>query len=141
MIGFAPRSVDNRGATALEFALIAAVFIPLCLAVLEAGLLMWTKGALQSAASLAARCAAITSSSCTDVQQFAVTTAEAWVFPGIIDKTNVTPPPSVVCRGGVSMEMVTITSRFWAETGLPPPFNGKMLTAVAYFPTSAAPCI
>ncbi len=131
---------DRRGATALEFALVASVFLPICLGILDAGLLLWTKGALQTTAALTARCAAIASPTCADIQQFAVTTAGSWVFPGIISKVDVSPAPSVVCIANVPFMTVSITTRYWAGTILPPPLSGKMLTSVAYFPASITPC-
>jgi Flp pilus assembly protein TadG len=131
---------DRGGAFAVEFAMIAAVFLPLCLAIFDAGLLMWTKGTLQSAASLTARCAALASPLCTNPQQFAVTTAGNWVFPNIIVVANVTPVPAIVCVAHLSLMMVTITCPYWAGTVLPPPLNGRTLTAVAYFPVSGAAC-
>jgi uncharacterized membrane protein len=131
---------ERRGATALEFALVAGVFIPLSLAILDTGLLMWTKGALQSTAAITARCAAIASADCTDVQQFAVTTAGNWIFPGIIGKVDVSPAPAAVCIGSASYMKVTITSGFWAAGLLPMPFGGTTLTSVAYFPVAALPC-
>lgn len=140
MSRFAALWRDLTGATALEFGLVAGIFIPLCLGILDTGLLMWTKGALQSAAALTARCAAIASPDCIDARQFAVTTAEAWVFPGIITKLDVTPAPAIVCLGHASFMSVTITSTFWAGAVLPYPLNGKTLTAVAFFPVVAAPC-
>jgi Flp pilus assembly protein TadG len=60
---------ERNGATALEFALVAGVFIPLSLGILDTGLLMWTKGTLQTTAALTARCAAIASPDCTDARQ------------------------------------------------------------------------
>jgi hypothetical protein len=131
---------DCRGAFAIEFAIIAAVFLPLCLGIFDAGLLMWTQGTLQSTASLTARCAALASPLCTNPKQFAVTTAGNWVFPKIIAVANVTPTPAVVCVGHVTLMMVTITCPYWAGTLLPPPLNGRTLTAVAYFPVAGAAC-
>ncbi|MEA2741605.1 MAG: hypothetical protein QOH05_4912 [Acetobacteraceae bacterium] len=128
------------GATAIEFALVAALFLPLCLAIFDAGLLLWTQGALQSTAALTARCAAIASPVCTNPQQFAVTTAGNWVFAGIISAVDVVPAPAVVCIAPVPFLKVTITSQYWAGTVLPPPLNGRTLTAVAYFPVAGAPC-
>jgi Flp pilus assembly pilin Flp len=131
---------NRSGAFAIEFAMIAAVFLPLCLAILDAGLLMWTQGTLQSTASLTARCAALTSPLCTNPQQFAVTTAGNWVFPNVIAVANVTPAPAVVCVTHVSFMKVTITCPYWAGSVLPPPLNGSTLTAVAYFPVAGAAC-
>ena len=131
---------ERSGAALLEFAMVAGIFLPLCLAIFDAGLLLWTKGALQSTAALTARCAAIASPDCTDWQQFAVVTAGNWVFPGIIAKLDVAPAPAIVCIASASYMKVTITSNFWSGAVLLPPFNGRTLTAVAYFPVAAAPC-
>ena len=130
---------ERSGATALEFAIISGVFLPLCMAIVGAGLLLWTKGALQSVASLTARCAAISSTDCTDVQQFAVTTGGRWIFPGIIVKADVTPAPAIVCISQASYMKVTINCRFWARI-VPAPFNNKTLTAIAYFPVARPAC-
>lgn len=137
---FKDRALSNKGTSAVEFALIAGIFIPLCLAILDAGLLLWTKGVLQSTASVTARCAAISSPACPDIPQFAVTQAGKWAFPGIIAKANVTPAPAIVCISGAPFMKVTITSHFWAGTLLPPPFNSKILSAIAYFPAGSTPC-
>ena len=122
----------RRGAAALEFALVAGIFLPLCLGIIDAGLLFWTKGALQSTAALAARCAALASAICADTQQFAVTTAGNWIFPGIIGKADVSS--ATVCTSHVSYVRITITSRFWAHGLLPAPFSNETLTATAYHP-------
>ena len=140
MIGFRKLPRRRGGATAIEFALVAGIFLPLSFAILDAGLLLWTKGALQSVASMTARCAAITSANCTSAAQFAVTNAGNWVFPGIITTANVTPAPAIVCISGASFMKVTITCQYWAGVMLPPPLNGHTLTAVAYFPVTASPC-
>jgi len=130
----------RTGATLIEFALVAGIFLPLCLAIFDAGLLLWTQGVLQSTAALTARCAALNSPICTNVQQFAVTSAGNWVFAGIISQANVTPAPAVVCISHSNMMKVTITCPFWAGVILPPPLNGKILTAVAYFPVAGPAC-
>jgi Flp pilus assembly protein TadG len=140
MIDFTKLPRKRGGATAVEFALVAGVFLPLCMAIFDAGLLLWTKGALQSTAALTARCAAITSPLCTTPQQFAVTTAGNWIFPGIITALNVVPTPAVVCISPSSFMKVTIVCQYWGGALLPPPLNGLTLTAVAYFPVAAAAC-
>jgi hypothetical protein len=66
---------EPRAAAAHEFAMIASVFVLLCLAFLDVGLLLWNKGVLQHVAGGAARCAAIASAACSNLPQFAVTSA------------------------------------------------------------------
>ena len=128
----------RSGATALEFGLVAGIFLPLCLAIISGGLLMWTKGALQSTASLTARCAAVESANCNNVPEFAVATAASWLFPGVIAPADV--QHSIVCRSTVPFVKVTITSTFWSEGVLPQPLNKIILVADAFFPASAPPC-
>jgi Flp pilus assembly protein TadG len=50
---------DNRGASALEFALTAPVFFLFIFGIIEFGLLFWTQLGLQHGAELAARCASV----------------------------------------------------------------------------------
>lgn len=122
----------RRGAAALEFALVAGLFLPLCLGIFDAGLLFWTQGSLQSTAALTARCVAIASANCQEAGTFAATTAGNWIFPGVISKSDVTK--TTVCVSSVSYTKIVITSRFWAGSLLPPPFSNKSLTVVAYHP-------
>lgn len=128
----------RSGAAALEFGLIAGVFVPLCLAVLDGGLLLWTKGALQSSTAITARCAALSASNCADVQQFAVDSVTSWVFSGLIAKNNVSVATN--CISHISYISVTVTCQFWASSVLPPPLNRLTLTSVAYHPNSGTPC-
>ncbi|GAC1482366.1 MAG: hypothetical protein NVS2B11_07890 [Acetobacteraceae bacterium] len=126
---------DRRGATAVEFAMIASVFVPLCLTGLDAGVLLWTKGVLQYTAANVARCAAISSSACPDVGKAAVTLAGNWSFPGIIAAADVVGP-TLVCVAPTQLAKVTITSTHWANAIIPALSGSTTLTAVAYFPTA-----
>jgi len=65
---------DERGATAVEFALTAPVFFMIVFAIIEGGLLLWTQLGLQHGAEMAARCAGINKTTCGDntaIQSFA----------------------------------------------------------------------
>jgi Flp pilus assembly protein TadG len=55
---------DNRGTTALEFALTAPVFFLFIFGIIEFGLLLWTQLGLQHGAEMAARCASVNSTLC-----------------------------------------------------------------------------
>ncbi|WP_236843045.1 TadE/TadG family type IV pilus assembly protein [Bradyrhizobium icense] len=57
---------DNRGASALEFALTAPVFFLFIFGVIELGLLLWTQIGLQHGAEMAARCATVDSTLCSN---------------------------------------------------------------------------
>jgi Flp pilus assembly protein TadG len=66
---------DEKGTTAVEFALTAPLFFMVLLGVIEAGLFTWTRAGLQHATEMAARCATINATTCGSVsgtQNFAV---------------------------------------------------------------------
>lgn len=55
---------DRRGATAVEFAMLLPVFLPLLFGVIQFGQMFWTQTAMQHAVEMAARCATINSTTC-----------------------------------------------------------------------------
>lgn len=55
---------DSRGAAAIEFALIAPIFIALVLGIMAVGMLLLTQFSLQHGAEMAARCASINKNTC-----------------------------------------------------------------------------
>ena len=77
---------DARGATMVEFAFTAPVFLAMLIGVLEFGLLLWTQLGLQHATEMAARCASVNSNACgntANIQNYAATQAY-----------GLNPPPS-----------------------------------------------
>jgi Flp pilus assembly protein TadG len=59
----------RRGATALEFALIAPPLLMLLVGTLDVGRLLWTRAALQDAVARAARCVAVTPEMCGNARE------------------------------------------------------------------------
>lgn len=59
-----PIGREERGASAVEFALTAPVFFALLFGIIEGGLVMWTQLGLQHGAEMAARCASINTTIC-----------------------------------------------------------------------------
>ena len=55
---------DSRGATAVEFAILAPLFFLCIFGVMGFGLLFWTQAGLQHGAEMAARCASINATLC-----------------------------------------------------------------------------
>lgn len=77
---------DERGASAVEFALTAPAFFMVIFLIVEGGLLLWTQLGLQHGAEMAARCASINTALCGSVsaiQSYAVQQAY-----------GLNPPPS-----------------------------------------------
>jgi len=69
---------DTRGSAAVEFAVMAPLFLALTLGMVEVGLLMWIQLGLQHGVEMAARCATINTTLCnsnTAIQNFAAQNA------------------------------------------------------------------
>jgi Flp pilus assembly protein TadG len=131
---------ERRASTAVEFAIIAGVMLPMLFGTVDLGLLMWTRNALQSTAVLTARCVAIGSSLCSaNPAQFAVTTAGQWIVPGIVNTGQVTINTAATsCNGGGGSAgpfvTVAIASTYWGSGVLPAPFAATTMQVTACFP-------
>jgi Flp pilus assembly protein TadG len=139
---FARRSLQDflaarRGAAALEFALVGLAYFPLCLGVFEVGLLLWTRSALITTANLTARCVAISSPSCTNAAQYAVTTAGNWLPTGTLTSSGVAVQTSSSCSGASgTMVKVTVTSTGFSTLPVLSGLATTALTANACYPVS-----
>jgi Flp pilus assembly protein TadG len=69
----------QRGAVAIEYALILPILLLLVLGTMDVGRLLWTYTALSHAAEAAARCAAVNTTTCgNDAQIRTYATSQAW---------------------------------------------------------------
>jgi Flp pilus assembly protein TadG len=138
-----PRRGRRAGTTSLEFAMCASALILVCFGVMNVGVLLWTHEALQSAAAQTARCAALGSTLCSNAQQYAVDTAAAFTFTGVIATGDVWVQGNTTCAstsGHVTAgkyTVVTIVSHYWSTGLLPIPLGNKTLTATACYPSAA----
>jgi len=77
--------LDERGATALEFAILAPVFFLLIFGIIAFGVLFWTQVGLQHGAEMAARCASLPSTSqswrCPSIETYAAQNAFGLSLP------------------------------------------------------------
>ncbi len=107
----------RRGIVSLEFAILASVLIPLTSAIIELGLLLWTQTAMQSVASLTARCAAIGSPQCSaSIPAYAVSLANKWTLNGAITAANVTVTTTTTCgTASGTFDKVTISVTTWSR--------------------------
>lgn len=74
----------RSGATALEFAMLLPVFLPLLFGVVQFGQMFWTQTAMQHAVEMAARCATINATTCgsaSATQTYAATQAFGLTLP------------------------------------------------------------
>lgn len=75
---------DKGGASAIEFAILLPVFLPMIFAIIQFGEAFWTQTALQHAVEMAARCATINTTNCgsaSQTQSYAATQAYGLTFP------------------------------------------------------------
>jgi Flp pilus assembly protein TadG len=128
---------DRRGAVALEFALVALAFLPLCFGLIELGLGLWTRNSLQSAAEMTARCVAIASPNCRNPTQYAISLATGWISGAALAASGVVVQTGTTCSSAPgTMVKVSLSSQMISNTGLPPPLNAVIITAAACYPTS-----
>ncbi|WP_334405001.1 TadE/TadG family type IV pilus assembly protein [Bradyrhizobium sp. AZCC 2289] len=120
---------DERGATALEFAILAPVFFLLIFGIIAFGLLCWTQVGLQHGAEMAARCASINTTLCPNDNSTAITNyARQQAFGLSLPASTFTyPTPRPPCGNQVR---ATYTVVFPNILNLSP----LMLTAQACFP-------
>jgi Flp pilus assembly protein TadG len=131
-------TADCRGAAAVEFALVSLAFFPLCFAIIELALLLWTQDVLQSTAVLTARCVAVAAPACvSDAQQYAVDTASTWLTPGMLTRSGVSIQANATCATAPGTAVVaTLTSSYFVGNPLAALFGSPTLSATGCYPAS-----
>jgi Flp pilus assembly protein TadG len=128
----------RRGAAAVDFAMVSVVFLPLCFAIMELGIVLWVQNTLQTTAELTARCVATQNTACTDARSYAVSTASAWLPNGMVGTADVTVLTGASCNGSPGTAVVvTITHNYWGGNILPPPFQSLATSVSSCFATGA----
>ncbi|WP_417307462.1 TadE/TadG family type IV pilus assembly protein [Devosia sp.] len=136
---------DRAGASAVEFALIAAPLLLLIVGTVEYGRLIWTKQAMQSIAISTARCMGVAQSECSAGGTFSVATTRSMVITeagkiGVsLEPGDVTLQKAAICNGISGFSQVTISYQF---TSAAPEFltamaTGGNLSATACFPNQS----
>lgn len=131
---------ERRGATAVEFAFVAPVFLMMLFLLLDGGRMMFAKQSLNELAAAAARCAALKPTGCATasaVQSWAVSRGLARSNLSIV-ASDVAILTSTTCNGQASMAQATIamTYRKGAMTLLPQSVVPATLTSVSCFPVA-----
>ena len=106
---------DRRGVAAIEYALILPVFLTLVFGIIDISRLMWFQISIQHATAIAARCGAVTSTSCTTDAQILGTAAVS--APGI--KLNASEFTVVRGTCGVKVSAAVPFKFISAFVGLP----------------------
>ena len=138
------------GATAVEFAFVAPMFLMLVFGAIEFGRLLWTKQALQETAIAGARCVAIaqgsnpTSSPCASSGSYSSSTAKTYIQTvasgwGLSLPISAISPNPAGSGGCAGLSQVTLTSTF---TSVVPELvhigtGGIALTASACYPNNS----
>jgi Flp pilus assembly protein TadG len=116
---------SRRGTAAIEFAMAAPLFLMLLFGSVEFGRLLWTKQALQEAATAGARCMALAQGSTVDssnlclsggsysstaTQTYVQTEAAKWGIT--LPTADITPTSNATCGGTTGFSQVSIASSF-----------------------------
>jgi Flp pilus assembly protein TadG len=142
-------AVACGGTAAIEFALVAPIFLGLVFGTIEFGRLLWTKQVLQQTAIAGARCMAIAqgqiqNSSCASSGSYSSTSTTAYIQSvasgwGLsVPTSNITLNNAATCGGESGFSEVQITSTF--NTPVPQlvqlAAGGTTLTASACYPNN-----
>lgn len=132
---------DSRGVTAVEFALVAPVFLMFMFLIIDGARAVWTYQTLQEVASNTARCAALGVPGCTtsdEVKSYAVDRATAGGVKLVAAAVTLIPSaPAADCSAMAGMTKVTISSAYQGATTKLLPSNVSVLNTESCFPTAS----
>lgn len=135
------------GATAIEFAFLAPIFLVLLFGAIEFGRALWTEQALQQTATAAARCMAIPQSACaTSGDYYSATKTTTYVqqvarqWGVAIPTAGITLTPNATCglASGTFFSQVSLASTFTSpvSTLINISNGGISLNATACYPNN-----
>lgn len=126
------------GVTAVEFALVAPVFMMFMFLIIDGTRAVWTYQTLQEVATNSARCAALKQAACADnasVQSYAVARAAA---SGVrLGAADVTLTASTTCQTMSGMVKVAISTAYQGATTQLLPTSLTMLATDGCFPVQS----
>lgn len=131
---------DQRGAAAVEFALVAVPLLLVLFGIIEYGRLQWTRSAMESVANSGARCIGIGQVECSNSGVYDAGKARAFILATAEElslqllSSDIAVNNAATCNGVSGFAEVSLTHTF--ETALPFIF-GQMSTGV---PLTAAVC-
>lgn len=126
---------ERRGASSVEFAVICPVLFLLLFMILAVCLLLWTKSAMQMAASELARCSAIGSSSCSDSHAYVASKLSAWGVSGLLPTFTATVTQGATC-GSPAGHFSTVIIRGDGPAWFVPTLPQTVLVAQACYPAT-----
>ncbi len=130
---------DVGGATVVEFALVAPVFLSMVFLTLEGGRMLWLKQGLQDVAFSTARCIAVDPVNCdTDAKRKSYAVSRAATTRIIISASDVVIQANQTCDGNAGQNKVSVTKAFNSPVNGFFPAAPTTLTSHACFPTLVA---
>jgi Flp pilus assembly protein TadG len=103
---------DRRGATAVEFALLAPIFLGMLFTIVEGSRMLWIKQSINEVAFSTARCASVSGDCETVATQKSYAVARARTYGQTIGAADVVPLVNTTCNATAGMVKVTIATRF-----------------------------
>ncbi|MBY8821277.1 TadE/TadG family type IV pilus assembly protein [Sphingomonas colocasiae] len=126
---------DRRGASAVEFALVAPVLFAFIMLLIEGGRMEWTRQAIQEVAVNTARCMAVGKSECASnaqIIQYARSRGRDWGVS--LTAATITPSVNQTCNAVAGMRRVDINLPYRTVVALLFPGVPRQLRASACFP-------
>jgi Flp pilus assembly protein TadG len=136
----------QNGATVIEFALVAPMFLALLFGTIEVGRALWAQQALQETAIAGARCMALPQSACASAVTYTYNATRTMTYIqqvanqwGIsLPSANITQNNAANCGGTSGFSKVSLAITFQsAVPNLVNIFGGIPLTATACFPNNS----
>ena len=129
---------DERGVTAVEFALVAPAFLMFMFLIIDGARAAWTYQALQEVAANSARCAALGATGCKtsdEVKSHAVARAAAHGVK--LTTSAVTLTPAATCSSVSGMTRVAIAAAYQGASTKLLPSGVTTLTTESCCPTAS----
>ena len=123
----------RKGATIVEFALVAPMFLMVLLGTIDAARMFWMRKTLGEVAFSTVRCMSISSTCDTTAKQRSYAVARARGYGVRVTSANVTPQTAVICRNRANSNSVSVQAPFASALGGILPLPGT-LRATACFP-------
>jgi Flp pilus assembly protein TadG len=120
---------DRAGTTAIEFALLAPLFLGMIFSIVEGGRMLWIKQTLAEVAFSTARCMSVSAACNTEAKQKSYALVRAAGYAQKLVAADVVPVSNTTCNGTAGMSQVTITMPFSSPAAgllpiLPPTVSG-----------------
>lgn len=125
----------SRGASAVEFALLAPVFFAMLFALVEFSRYAWVRQTLDEVAYSTARCMSVQSTCASTATQRSHAIQRAAGYGITIRAANVTPASNTTCKGYSASNSVRINVTFESPAAGLIPALPTNINSVACFPT------